>query len=53
MKNRCTKALAIIAAFTLAMCTSLWICNTAFAYEEDTSIPLPIWEEEVEEDYRD
>lgn len=50
MKNIIRKTCAVLAALTMMVSIVSTMCNVAFAYDDETEIILPLWEQEEELD---
>ena len=49
MKNIIKKSCAVLAALTMIVSVVGTTCNTAFAYDDETEIILPMWEKEEQD----
>lgn len=46
MKNIIKKSCAVLAALTMIVSIASATCTVAFAYDDETTIILPMWEQE-------
>ena len=50
MKNIIRKSCAVLAALTMIVSVIGTTCTVAFAYDDETEIVLPLWEDEEKPD---